>query len=378
MSVSRLENMPDTWLRPGRSDLSCTDTGTIATSVLSGSSSRSSRNRRSTPATSAITTSLTLTPKWFLTVLMSSRSSWAKAMLRRPVTLALNARLGRGERRRHRQAVARPLDGVDDRRRASTARTLTSFSGRVANLIAPLTAISRSDSRRRRPSTGSGGGRVGFGGAQLRHQVGAGDAVDAGVVHLGQHREPAAVVRVGARDVLDDPHLPQRPGCGPAVSEAMCPQISPSSTRPPGDGRPMRCRCRSTSKSLSSTHTGWSRLNRLSASFSRNSRHRLDAQAQCVAHPVEGVAAGNGRRVDLQDRAHVQRLCGGFEVEEAGVESAEPLHVADVRPASGPGVRKSTSPTVHLLLPGVTDLVVSEDPGTRMGLEESNRQIEGQ
>ena len=41
--------MPDTWLRPGRSDLSCTDTGTIATSELSGSSPRSSRNCRSTP-----------------------------------------------------------------------------------------------------------------------------------------------------------------------------------------------------------------------------------------------------------------------------------------------------------------------------------------
>ena len=41
--------MPDTWLRPGRSDLSCTDTGTIATSEFSGSSPRSSRNVRSTP-----------------------------------------------------------------------------------------------------------------------------------------------------------------------------------------------------------------------------------------------------------------------------------------------------------------------------------------
>ena len=77
MWVSRLENMPDTWLRPGRSDLSCTETGTIATSVESGSSPRSSRNFRSVLDTSAITTSLTLTPKWFFTFLMSSRSSWA-------------------------------------------------------------------------------------------------------------------------------------------------------------------------------------------------------------------------------------------------------------------------------------------------------------
>ena len=75
MVVSSLENIPDTWLRPGRLERSCTDTGTIATSELSGSSPRPLRNVRSTPDTSAITTSLTLTPKWFLTVLMSSRSS---------------------------------------------------------------------------------------------------------------------------------------------------------------------------------------------------------------------------------------------------------------------------------------------------------------
>ena len=38
MCVSRLQNIPDNWLWPGRSDLSCTDTGTIATSDLAGSS----------------------------------------------------------------------------------------------------------------------------------------------------------------------------------------------------------------------------------------------------------------------------------------------------------------------------------------------------
>ena len=80
--VSRLENIPDTWLRPGRSERSCTDTGTMATSGASGSSPRSSMNCRSTPDTSAITTSLTFTPKWFLTVLMSVKSSWAKATFR--------------------------------------------------------------------------------------------------------------------------------------------------------------------------------------------------------------------------------------------------------------------------------------------------------
>jgi hypothetical protein len=156
MSVSRLENMPETWLRPGRSDLSCTDTGTIATNVLSGSSSRSSRNRRSTPATNAITTSLTLTPKWFLTVLMSSRSSWANATLRCPVTVALNLVFGAANG----AAMVRPLRArltVSTRVDRVDGNTLASFNGRVAYLIAPLTAISRSDPPPT-PSTGSGAG----------------------------------------------------------------------------------------------------------------------------------------------------------------------------------------------------------------------------
>ena len=38
MCVSRLQNIPDNWLWPGRSDFSCTDTGTIATSDRAGSS----------------------------------------------------------------------------------------------------------------------------------------------------------------------------------------------------------------------------------------------------------------------------------------------------------------------------------------------------
>ena len=46
---------------PGRSDLPCTDTGTVATRGLSGKSPRSSRKRRNTPAHKVMTTSLTVT-----------------------------------------------------------------------------------------------------------------------------------------------------------------------------------------------------------------------------------------------------------------------------------------------------------------------------
>src|SRR6476469_2695466 len=153
------EHARHTWLRPGRSDFSCTDTGTIATSELSGSSPRSARNLRSTPDTKAITTSFTLTPKWSFTVLMSSRSSWANAMLRWPVTLALKAVFGAAKG----AAIARPLRArltvstTDD---CVVGTTLTSFNGRVANLTAPLNAISRPLASPT-PSTGSGAGASG-------------------------------------------------------------------------------------------------------------------------------------------------------------------------------------------------------------------------
>src|ERR1700752_3301032 len=57
--LSNRQNIHVVWLRPGRLDLSCTEPGTVATSGLSASPPRSSRNRRKTPAHSATTTSLT-------------------------------------------------------------------------------------------------------------------------------------------------------------------------------------------------------------------------------------------------------------------------------------------------------------------------------
>jgi hypothetical protein len=118
------------------------------------------RNLRSTPDTRAITTSLTLTPKWFFTVLMSSRSSWANAMLRWPVTLALNAVFGAANG----AAIARPL------RARLTVSTTVRQRGRHhvdqlqsagwRNLNAPLSAIS-SSLPPPTPSTGSGAGASG-------------------------------------------------------------------------------------------------------------------------------------------------------------------------------------------------------------------------
>src|SRR3954453_19798097 len=159
MSVWRLTNIPETWLRPGLSQLSCTDMGTTATSGLAGSSSRSLKYSRSAPAHSAKTTSLTLTPNRLFTFTTSSKLNCANAILRSAGTSALNTVGGAVNG----AAIAWP---VTARLTVSTAvdtvagTALAICSGRVMNLTSPPAAISSSDASPG-PSTGSGGGASG-------------------------------------------------------------------------------------------------------------------------------------------------------------------------------------------------------------------------
>ena len=289
---------------------------------------------RSTPATNAITTSLTLTPKWLLTVLMSSRSSWANAMLRCPVTLALNAvwgaangaampvRCGRACTVSNTDRHASIGSDVDQLQRAGGEPDRAADRDLQVELASPMPV----DRIRRR--------RVGLGGAQLRHQVGSGHAVDAGVVHLGHHRQPSAVVGVGAA-TFSITHISHSGRLRSSGSDAMCPQISASSRRPPGDGQADAVQMPVDVEVLVLHPHRVVEVEPVVGELLAELRHRLDPQGEFVAQPVEGVAAGHRRGVELQDRAHMQWLCGGFEVQEAGVESAEPLHVADVMRASG-------------------------------------------
>ncbi len=234
--VSRLENMPDTWLRPGRSDLSCTETGTIATSVESGSSPRSSRNLRSTPETSAITTSLTLTPKWFFTVLMCSRSSCAYAMLRWLVTLALNAVLGAANGR----AIASPLRArltVSTTVETVVGTTLINFSGREANFIAPLIAIS-SSLPPPTPSTGSGAGASG----SVPHSCDirlapVTPSTPAWCTFVMTASRPPASACASVPAMFSMTHISHSGRLRSSGSDAIWPQISASSWRPPGAGK---------------------------------------------------------------------------------------------------------------------------------------------
>ena len=85
-----------------------TEIGTKPTRGSSGSSPRASRYRRSAPAQSASTTSLTVHPKWFFTAFRSSRRTSPNATRRCGVIARLNEVLGalKGERRRQTPGVA--------------------------------------------------------------------------------------------------------------------------------------------------------------------------------------------------------------------------------------------------------------------------------
>ena len=199
-------------------------------------------------------------------------------MLRWPVTLALNAVFGAANGGaiavplRARFTVSTTVDSV------SSARTLTSFNGRMANLTAPLTAISRLLPPPA-PSTGSGAGASGsvVHSCDIRFAP-VTPSTPAWCTFVITAMRPPAWASVPATFSIT--HISHSGRVRSNGSDAMWPQISASSLRPPGDGSPMRCRWRSTSKSLSSTHTGWSRLNRLSPSFSRNSGIALIRRAR--------------------------------------------------------------------------------------------------
>lgn len=200
-----------------------------------------------------MTTSLTLTPKWFLTVLMSSRSNWANAMLRRPEMLALNAVLGAANG----AAIVRPLRArltVSTTEDTVVGSTLINFSGRVTNLTAPLIAISSSEASPA-PATGSGAGASG----SVVHSCDirlapVTPSTPAWCIFVMTAIRPPACASVPATFSIT--HISHSGLVRSSDNDAIWPHISESSTRPPGAGNPIRCRCRSTSKSLSSTHTG--------------------------------------------------------------------------------------------------------------------------
>ena len=96
--------------------------------------------------------------------------------------------------------------------------------------------------------------------------------------------------------------------------------------------------------------------------------HRLHTERQRVAQPVEGVAARHRRRVQLHDRANMHGLRGRFQVQEAGVESGEPLH--------GQNGMSHTAPAVQLRSRDGR-MAPSSEPGDPVGPRGSTRQLLG-
>ena len=213
------------------------ETGTIATSGSSGSSSWSSSHRRSPPAHMAMTTSLTVAPRAFLTSFTAASEVERKANRRWGVMAALNRSRGAfvgsgpltspsGTRVRPKLSTApsgprspsltwlAAMTIIGLRVALPSSRTVrapssTARPGLWTRFVAARTSISPSVGTRSVGAFLVGRGRQGVAlRVAIEHehqQLGARGAVDRGVVDLREDAEPA----VG--QALDDVGLPERP-----------------------------------------------------------------------------------------------------------------------------------------------------------------------
>ena len=174
-------------------------------------------------------------------------------MLRCGVMLALNAVRGAANG----GAMVWPLRAritvltTDD---AVPVSALAKRSGLAANLIAPVNAISIWLAPPT-PSTGSGAGAS----ASVLHSCDirlapVTPSTQAWCTLVITASRPPCCASVPATPSMT--HISHSGRVRSSGNPAMWPQISASSVRPPGGGRPIRCRCRFTSKLLSSTQTG--------------------------------------------------------------------------------------------------------------------------
>ena len=231
----------------------------------------------------------------------------------------------RTEGRRHRPAAGRPAHGFDHR-----GHRLRQDLGRQTDRAGDEPAQpAKSDPQRIHISTARHRNRrrrVGFDRTQLRHQVGTGDTVDGRVVHLRQDRHPATFAGVGSAETLDRPHLPQWvptvQGQGRQVA-ADFGQLGPATRRGQADAVQVAF---DVEVFVLHPHRVVE-VQKAVSQFLPEGRNRRDAQRQFIAQTFEAVATRNGGRVQLQHRAHMQGLGGGFEVEEAGIEPAQPLQL---------------------------------------------------
>ena len=168
---------------------------------------------RSAPATTASTTSLTVPPKAFLTVLKSSRLAGRPRTKRRCGPIGTFSGVS-GAGFRPAQTIS-PTPSAASRARASARSGWASASIAPSASATPVRTAPRSPAASSWAVPGSGCGchgrpgvgdrrRVGREVEQDRREVDARDAVDQRVVGLGDQREAVVL------EALDQPHLPQR------------------------------------------------------------------------------------------------------------------------------------------------------------------------
>ncbi|CFR76415.1 Uncharacterised protein [Mycobacterium tuberculosis] len=231
------QNIQVAWLRPGRSDLSCTETGTVATNGASGSTPCSSRKRRSAPAHNATTTSLMVTPNRSLTRLTSRMSSCVYAMLRSRPRGPLNG-VGGAENGAAMVRPSRARSNVRTNVSTVAGTTVASRTGRDANPTSPLAAIC-STLPPPVPRTGCGAGASGC----RLHRWDSRFAPATPSTTAWWTLSITATVSLRAPPSMT--HISHSGRSRSSGNPAMYPQISASSRRPPGAGIATRRRwCR--------------------------------------------------------------------------------------------------------------------------------------
>ena len=143
---------------------------------------------------------------------------------------------------------------------------------------------------------------------------------------LGHHRQHASLARVGVGDAVDHPHLPQRPA---AIQRQGC-DMSAYLGQFPTAARRRQPDAEQVTIEVERVVVDPHRIVQIELTIGQLCPELGDGRDPCgqfVAKPIKGVATGHRGGVQLEDRAHVNGLGEAFDVEETGVEPAEPFHV---------------------------------------------------
>ena len=231
---------------------------------------------------------------------------------------AVERRRGRRERCRHRSALARAqqcLRQRQHRRRQQRRQPQRPLREPHQTAHGDLQRVSAA-----RAGDGLRWQLVGLLAAQLGEQVRPGHAVDHGVVHLEHHRH-----RIFAGATLDHPHLPQR-----AVAVQRQPgdiatdlgQLAPPSRRRHTDTAYVAPQLETLVVDPHRVIQVQLVVGQLHPKFG----HRTHALDHFAAKPAVRVAPRHRRGIQLENAAHIQRLCRCLQVKKECIESTKSLH----------------------------------------------------